>query len=145
MIDGKDIEVLRALRENSRAKFTEISEGLGLPVATVFEKVRRLRKRAISRCVCIVDFERLGFAIRANFVLKVEERNRESLKALLVASKNINSVFRTNNGYDFFAEAVFQNIRQLDLFCEQLDSVKAKRKMHLVVDDIKREGFCPAQ
>jgi DNA-binding Lrp family transcriptional regulator len=143
MIDQQDLKVLKKLRADSRATLTAMSNSLGMPVSTVFEKVKKLRKSVVVKCVDLVDFEKLGFVVRANFMVRTEERKREQLKELVLKHKNVNSVFRTNNGFDFFIETIFSDMKQLNAFCEQLDLLRAKRRMHFVVEELKRECFHP--
>lgn len=143
MIEKQDLLVLGKLRANSRATLTDIGAELKIPVTTVFEKVRKLKRKVITKYVDILAFEKIGFVVRANFILKVEEKKREQLRKFLLEHKNVNSLFRTNSGFDFFVETIFADMSQLQQFSDQLDALKATKKMHFVVEEIKREGFCP--
>ncbi len=48
-LDSKDVEVLKIIQENCRLTAREISKTTGLPITTVFAKVKRLEKLSVVR------------------------------------------------------------------------------------------------
>jgi hypothetical protein len=62
---------------------------------------------------------------------------------LLAKNSNINSVYKTNNGFDFMMEGIFKHIKDLEDFMENLEGrfpIKSKQVFY-IIEDIKREGF----
>ena len=76
-------------------------------------------------------------------MLKVDRLQRDDLRSFLVAHANVNCVFKINNEYDFIAETVFKNIRDVEEFKEKLEERFPLQglKIFYVVEDLKREGF----
>jgi len=76
-------------------------------------------------------------------MLSTAKEDRDKLKSYLKEHQSINSLFKINNGYDFLAEGVFENVKELEDFLEMLeDKFKLKdKKVFYVIEDIKRENF----
>jgi DNA-binding Lrp family transcriptional regulator len=134
--------VLSCLRKNAREKLKEVSRKTKIPVSTIFEAVKK-NSRLVQKYTTLVDFNKFGFSVKANMILRVHKDNRELLRSFLEKHQNVNSVYRINNGYDFMIEAVFRNIAGFEEFREQINDrfrIKDLKVFH-VVEDIKRESF----
>jgi Lrp/AsnC family transcriptional regulator, leucine-responsive regulatory protein len=69
MLDEKDLAILKALEEDSRRTTKAISEDLGIPRATVHERIKRMvEKGIIKRFTITLDHSALGEPIVA-FIL----------------------------------------------------------------------------
>lgn len=142
-MNKKELMVMAYMRKNSRATLTEISRKTGVPVSTIYEKLKRTTPALITKNTCIVDFSRLGFYARAKVVLQASMSHKQELSEFLVKHQNINSVYKINNGFDFLAECIFRNVKELEEFLEQLQSRFKIRKyeIYFIIEDIKREAF----
>ena len=143
MTSKKDLLILSYLRQNCRETLTNISKKSGIPVSTLFEKIRRNRDGVIRKHTCLVDFAKLGFNTRAKIVIQASLNHRKDLLDFLLNHKNINSVYKINNGYDYLTEGIFRNMRDLEEFIETLQ-VKfrtKKQETYFIIDDLKREAF----
>lgn len=131
------------LRQNARIKLTQLSRKLGVPVSTLFDRVRTLPQLGVTRLSALLDFPRLGFTAQATMLLRAGQGKREPLRAFLLRAWPVNSLWRVNNGYDFLVECVFKNMRELEEFCERLEHAFGVRQkeVHYVVEELKREGF----
>jgi hypothetical protein len=90
-----------------------------------------------------LDFSRLGYNCRATIMLKANRDERDALLNYLKVHPAINNLFKINNGFDLLGEAIFENVKELEEFVEDLDK-KFKiedRKTHYIIDDLKREEF----
>jgi DNA-binding Lrp family transcriptional regulator len=67
----------------------------------------------------------------------------EKLGSYLKAHPVINNLYKINNGYDFLAEGVFTNVKELEDFLEDLETkfLLEEKKTHYIIEDIKREEF----
>ncbi len=141
--DKKDILVLSSLRQNARETLTKMSRQIDIPISTIFERMRQHEKtKLIQRHTTILDFEELGFNTRAALLLKGKKETRESLKSYLQVHRNVNSIFKVNNGVDFIIEVVFKQIKDVEQFIEVLeDKFGAKAQVYFLIEDIKREAF----
>jgi DNA-binding Lrp family transcriptional regulator len=69
MLDEKDLAILKALEEDSRRTTKAISEDLGIPRATVHERIKRMAEKGIiKRFTISLDHSALGEPIAA-FIL----------------------------------------------------------------------------
>jgi len=136
----KDLEILKELRVNSRHSLAHISRQTNLSVSTVFDKVSKLENFLIHKYSVIVDFSKLGFGIRAYYALKAKDK--EELKNFLLNNQFVNVIQKTNNGTDFFVEAVFKDMRQRHYFVEALNDLgMEKLKEHFISEDLAKEKF----
>jgi len=139
----KDLEIIANLRSDARMPLTAMSRRTNIPVSTLFDKLRAYKGNVFLRHTTLIDFEKLGFHARANVMLRVDRDAREEVREYLSKHKNINTVFKINNGYDFMFESVFPNIKDLEDFLWLLDQ-KFKilnREVYYIVEDVKKECF----
>jgi len=140
----RDLLILSCLRQDARMKLTDMSRVTRIPVSTLFDKVRDYKDRGlVEKYTSLVRFEKLGFKAKALIVLSAEKKDRARLLELLSRSRNVNSLFRVNNGWDFMAEGVFPGVREVEDFVESIEeqvSLKDKRVFY-IIDELKKEEF----
>lgn len=137
----KELLLIPHLRRNSRETLTRLSKKTGIPISTIFDQLKKTD--IIAKHTCLLNFNNLGFNTRANIMLKVNRGERELIKDYLAKNNNINTVYKTNNGFDFMIEVIFKHIKDLEDFMEILEekfSIKSKQVFY-IIEDIKREGF----
>ena len=142
-ITKKDIQIISHLRRDSREMLTRLSRKTGVPVSTIFDRLKMHTGGFIKKNTSLIDFEMLGFNSRANVILKVERDDREKLKTFLKLHKHINSAYRINNGYDFMFEAIFRDMKELEDFIYALETQFRVLDKHVyyIIDGIKEEDF----
>lgn len=141
----KELQILRFLRMNSRETLTRLSKKTGVPISTLFDKLKEYRERLITRHTCLLDYQKLGFDLRVQLLFKVQ-KEKEAFEQYLTTHYHVNSVFRINNGYDYLVEAVFKNMRDFTDFLTGLDRFAIKdRKEFYVLQDVKREAFLTSE
>jgi Lrp/AsnC family transcriptional regulator, regulator for asnA, asnC and gidA len=143
MIGKKDLLIVSNLRKNARETLTNMSRATHIPISTIYDKLRLHEGGLIKKHTCLLDYNKLGYSTRANVLLRVDKEHRDELKEYLVRHMNVNSVSKINNNYDFMAEMVFREIKELEDFLENLeDKFKVKSKqVFYVIEDLKREDF----
>ena len=142
MLTKKELLILTHLRADSRKSLAMISRETNIPISTIFDKVNKLGKSTISKYSPLLDFQKLGFGIRINFVLKANDKKKQELKDFLLTNKNVNSMLRLNNDFDFFIETVFRDMKGLEEFSESLEKFKIKKKKEFfIIEDLKKEEF----
>ena len=141
IINKKDMQIITALRKNARESLTKISRNTGIPISTIFDKIRD--NPLITKSTCLLDFNQLGFNTRAKATIKVERESREELRAYLSKHQNVNSLYKINSGYDFLIEIVFRNIKDLEEFMEYIrDRFQIiEDNVFYILEDIRREEF----
>ncbi len=142
LLTKKELLILTHLRADSRKSLAMISRETDIPISTIFDKVNKLGKNTITKYSPLLDFQKLGFGLRVNFVLKANDKKKQELRGFLLENKNVNSVLRLNNDFDFFVEAVFKDMKGLEEFSENLKPFKIKKKKKFfVIEDLKKEEF----
>jgi DNA-binding Lrp family transcriptional regulator len=141
MLTKRELLILTHLRENSRNSLAMISRETSIPISTVFDKVDKLGKEIISKYSPLIDFSKIGFGLKVNFLLKSIKKKSE-LKRFLIENKNVNSILRLNSNFDFFVESVFRNMKEIEEFRESLDKFEIKDKNEFfVIEELKKERF----
>lgn len=135
----QELKILQELRKNSRRSLTDISDSTGIPLSTVFKKVNLFEKSLVKKYVTLIDFNTLGLNIRISLVLK--SKDRESLKKFLSAHKNVNSLYRISQSFDFFVETIFPNMLEFENFLEEINDMVLDKKVFHIIEDLRKEDF----
>lgn len=143
MMQKNDLLIAAFLREDARIKLTTMARKTGMAVSTLFDHIHNIDDLCITRLCALLDFPKLGFGTRAMLLIKSAKDQRGKLREHLLMMNSVNSLMRINNGYDFLAECVFKDMRELEEFCEKLESAYGvkKKELHFIIEDLKREDF----
>jgi len=142
MLAEDELLILSLLRNNSRMSLAEISRATNIPTTTVFAKIKKLEEKVIKRHVSLVDFHKINYGIKVNFVLKMQNKNDDKFLDFIHNNKNVNSFFKINNGYDYMVEAIFGNMAEMAEFSEAIDNHgMIEKNMYHVIEEVKKEGF----
>lgn len=143
-VNSRDLLILSHLRRDARVKLTKLSRATRIPVSTLFDKIRAYQVNSIvSKNASLVDFSKLGYQARALVMFSAHRNDRAKLEQVLARNRNVNSLFKVNNGWDFTAEVVFPGIREVEEFVEEVEEqvrLKAKQVFYMV-EELKREAF----
>lgn len=143
-MDEKEMNLLSELRKDARCNLTRIAHRAKMPVSTVHDKIKKLRKDIVSKYTCLLDFRKLGFNTRAHLAIRLSKKEqRDEIRQYLLKQQNVNSVYKINNGYDYLTELVFRDLGELDDFISELEErFKIKEKqVYYIIDDVAREQF----
>jgi DNA-binding Lrp family transcriptional regulator len=141
-MNKKEMLIMTLLRINSRESLTSMSKLTKIPVSTIYDKIKMHQKKTIKKHTCILDFSKLGFNSRAALSIKTNSSKKEELKEYLIKHPNVNTIYKINNGFDFWIECIFKNIKDLEDFIEYVEAkFNAKKQVFYIIDDIKREAF----
>jgi len=142
MVKKKELLLLSCLRSNARDTLTNISKKINMPISTIFDKLKEYEKSFICKHTTLMDFKQLGFDIRIHLLLKVNRDKRSSFENFVMNAPSVNNVYRINNLYDYFVEAIFKNISDFQVFADSVESFGVTDiAEHFVVEELKRESF----
>jgi DNA-binding Lrp family transcriptional regulator len=69
MVDEKDLAILRELKFDSRRSTNQIANALGIPRATVHERIKKMSQKGVIKGFTVVsDYSQLGLPVTA-FIL----------------------------------------------------------------------------
>lgn len=117
MINDKDIKILNHLRNNSRARVTNIAKNLNTPATTIYDRLRSLENKVIKKHTTLIDYSKLGY--NQNSFVKIKQNSKE-LSDYLCNHKNVNSIYKTNYHREIIFQTIFKNHEQFYLFIEEL-------------------------
>jgi DNA-binding Lrp family transcriptional regulator len=141
----KDLLILSQLRRNARMKLTDMSKATKIPVSTLFDRIILYKDRGlVKKYTALVRFEDFGYKARALVIFSAKNReDREKLFELLDKHRNVNCLFKVNNGWDYMAEVVFPGIKEVEDFLDDVEEkVRLKnKKIFYVIDELKKEEF----
>ena len=142
-LSKSDLLMLSCLRKDSRIKLTTLSRKTGMPISTVYERLKMFRASGLIRLTTLTDFKRLGFSTRVMIAFKVDRDIRGNVAEYLGGHRNINSILRINNGYTFMMDGIFRDMYRSEDFLEDLEErFNIKKKMvFYVIDEVERERF----
>lgn len=144
LVKSADLKVLAHLRRNARETLTTISKDTGIPISTVFDRLRALEEtRVIRKHTSIVDLRKLGIRAQLVLLLKGKESDEKELESWLEENPYVNNLTRVNGDWHYVAEMYFRNIRGIEDFvdklCRTFDNVRYS--VLYVIKDLKREAF----
>ncbi len=144
-LSDKDRRIFRELRANARINLTDVADKTGIPVSTVYDRVRHNERIIVKKHTTLLDFTKLGYQARAFIALKVEPKDHAVLMAYLNGNANVNSLWRVNYGYTCVAEVVMPTVAHVEDFLQLLQANFSIVEKHVfnIIDDIKREEFVP--
>ncbi len=142
-VTPKDMTILRHLRLNSRMNLTTMSKKTGIPVSTIHDRLKTKLDGVLYKNTCIIDYETIGYPIRAQVLLRAPIDNRDELKSYLYAHTSVNSLFRINSGWDLMFDMIFKSLGESERFLEQLElKFKiSKMNVHYIIERYKEESF----
>ena len=142
-MNDKDVLIVSHLRKDARIKLTDMSKATKIPVSTIFDKIKLYEGGLIKKHTALVDFKTFGYQARALIVFKVHKKGREKLQNYLERHRNVNSLYKINNGWDFMVEVVFPGMKEVEDFITDLeDEMKVKsKKVFYVIDELVKEKF----
>lgn len=139
MITDNEIKLLKHLRNNSRKPLAKISEETSIPTSTLFDTLKKLESNIIVKHVTLIDYVKLGYSLKANFVISVNDR--DGLKDFLNSCPNVNTLSSLVNGH-FYAECIFKDMKEMSDFREKLNSFEPTNiEENFVIEEVKKEGF----
>ncbi len=127
-LKNKDKCVLRALLDNGRLSYSELSRRCGISRQVAFERVKKLSEEGIVKgfSVCL-DAEKLGFSFQAYVLIiaKPEEELRNELREFLRNSENVRRIQLLFGRFDFLLELLFRDKDEMTEFLRAMHSFGA--------------------
>lgn len=145
-MDSRELKIMRHLRMNARESLTRMSRKTGIPVSTIYERLKSFETGLIKKHTCLLDFRELGYDLRLAMLLQARQGAREPIQRFLENHHQVNTVFRVNNGFDFFTEVLFRNMAEVQEFMDRLDELGLRmKKEYYVLEEVRREAFLTSE
>ena len=147
ILDESGIALLARLRRNARESLSSISRATGIPVTTLFYKLRMLERELMIAYTTLVDSAELGYGVRIWLVARASRKQSAAIERILRAHKNINNAYRVAgehglSAHEYLAEAVFRDYGTAQEFNRKIADAGARVVLLAITSaDLKKEGF----
>jgi DNA-binding Lrp family transcriptional regulator len=139
-IKSKDKVILSHLRENNRQSVVDIAYKTGIPVSTIYDRIRACEKEVITKHTTLLDFAKLGFTLRVMVTLAVN--NPEVFEEYVKHHYHVNSVFKLDRPNEYMIDCVFANSKELlKMMADLKDKGMESNSLRYVTESLKHEDF----
>jgi len=141
-IDDIDREILRMLQDNSRVAFKRIAEKVGVSEATIFVRVKNLKKKGvIKRFTVIVSPELLGKSLTAFVLINSEPKKLESVLETLSGMDDVYEVYDVTGAYYVIAKIRTENRESLAKIIDRIGMIDGvtRTETAIVLKSVKEE------
>ncbi len=141
-VDENEFRLLSALRKNARTSLLALARELNMPASTVHDKVKRYHGNIIHKSTALLDFAKLGYT-RACFAIKTTPTGRDRVREYLEQHMAINNLHKINSGYDFLAEFIGKDLKEIEDFAEEMHQLPGVLQVqkYTIIGDLMRETF----
>lgn len=124
-IDDLDGKILYEMSRNSRASFRQIARRLGVSIATVINRVKRLEEDGIIKGYTVsIDAEKLGYDLTAVIEVSVSKGKLAEVENEIAKKANVISVYDITGLTDIIVVARFKNRKELNSFVKSMLSME---------------------
>lgn len=128
MIDETDLEILKHLRKDGRASFSEIADKLNLATSTVTGRVQKMEeKQVITGFRPVIDYEELGFKLTAMIAIKADSDRIVDTADKLQKNERVISFFEVTGDTDMIVVSRFIDREDMNSFLKNLQSTSGIR------------------
>lgn len=119
-IDVLDMKIINSLQENGRKTYREIAQETAVSEATVKNRINELmREGVIQRFTVVLDYYKLGRAIKSFIGLRVQPPKLQGIIDHLCKHPDVHVLYRTSGDVDLFVEVIFEKMEDLNTFLEK--------------------------
>ena len=119
-LDRKDTAILEYLENQARDKISLMSDRLGIPRATIFERMERMKKEGIIKKFTIEpDYEKIGMPVLAYIMINFDPKcsiDQKTLSERLSRFPNVISVAIISGQWDILVLTRNRNMKELSMF-----------------------------
>ncbi|OYT42817.1 MAG: AsnC family transcriptional regulator [Candidatus Aenigmarchaeota archaeon ex4484_224] len=112
----KDEKILILLQKNSRISLKEIAKKLGMPISTVFTKIKKFEEEGLIKKYSLeLDEKKLGYTVKA-FVLvtyKSNSKSQEEVAKEISKLPFVERVYIIAGQWDILVEAIGKDVEDL--------------------------------
>jgi len=144
-LDEVDLKILKLLLEDARRSYRDIAKELGLSVATVHNRVKRLQAEGVIKGFApIIDHSKLGFDLTALILLQAEGSHLIDVEEQVAKLEETCAVYDITGEFDIAVVARFKSREALNRFIKSLLKIPfVKRTSTSMVLNVVKEDFRP--
>jgi len=114
------MKIIKCLVDDARSTYRAIAEEAGVSEATVKNRIDNLtEKGVIQRFTVILDYHKLGRAIKSFIGLKVQPAKLQAIVEHMKTIPDVQVLYRTSGDVDLMFEVIFERMEDLNAFLEK--------------------------
>lgn len=118
-MDILDLKIVRCLTDDARCTYKKIAKEAGVSEATVKNRIDKLQQEGIiKKFTVIMDYHKLGRAIKAFIGLKVQPAKLSEIVKVVEKNPDVHVLYRTSGDVDLLIEVIFEQMEDLNKFLE---------------------------
>ena len=145
-LDDLDFQLLDLLYIDSRMKYAEMAEHLGVSVGSVHNRIKNLEERGIIKKFTVqLDPEKLGLDLTVIIEIQIEVSFLTEVNNDLQKFPQIISLYNITGGTDILAVARFKNRKNMNSVLQEILQIKhiVRTSTHLALQILKEEWHSP--
>lgn len=134
-LDDADMMILTSLEKNVQISYREMANQLAVSVPTVYNRVRRLKRiGVIKKIVAEIDYEKLGYIIRAFVGVSTSPRSKVGVLNKLRRLRHVHRICEVTGRYDYVLEIVAKDTEELRrLLTEEMGKIGEVQRTETMV------------
>ena len=133
MLDEVDKRILEVLEKDSRAPLRKISKQVKMPPSTVYERIKRLRKRGVvRRSVAILNPKALGFLVLAFVFIKARAGMYSMVTEGLKEYPEILEIYEVTGDWDIIIKVIMRSYEELNTFLDKISGIKGVESTYTI-------------
>jgi len=119
-LDILDLKIIKCLTDDARSTYKKIADEAGVSEATVKNRIDKLMEEGIiKRFTVIMDYHKLGRAIKAFIGLKIQPAKLQEIVDDIQKNPDVHVLYRTSGDVDLLIEVIFEQMEDLNKFLEK--------------------------
>lgn len=125
MVDELDLQLIQALKKDSRASYVDLAKSLSVGRETVKKRIQELDKSGLLKISTNFNIEALGYSFMCIVGMQVDISELTSISTALSKNQNIIFLACVTGRYDLIAIVISQSVNELkDIIERDISSVQ---------------------
>lgn len=141
-LDNTDKEIINILITDSTLSYRKISKEVKVSVATVMNRVNKLKKEGIiKRYTTIIDYDKIGFDVEVLVEIRISKGKLFEIEKRIGIHPNVFAVYDLTGDFDAAILARFKNRRSMDNFLKKIQTYDfvERTSTRLILNTIKEK------
>jgi DNA-binding Lrp family transcriptional regulator len=119
-LDILDLKIIKCLTDDARCTYKSMAEEAGVSETTIKNRIDNLMDEGIiKKFTVIMDYHKLGRAIKAFIGLKVQPAKLQTIVEVIKKNPDVHVLYRTSGDVDLLIEVIFEQMEDLNEFLEK--------------------------
>jgi len=141
-LDNLYKQIINTLISDSTQSYREIAKKVKVSVATVMNRVDKLKKEnIIKKYTTIVDYDNIGYDVEVLIEMRISKGKLFHVEKEIAHHPNVFAVYDLTGDFDAVILARFRNRRQMDSFLKKIQTYDfvERTNTRLILNTIKEK------